>query len=67
MGCDFSTITTLKFSAMGTVEHSFQSNYIKAALIGILNLSLNWNVCISPLGGNWKVLSGLENKSGTLP
>lgn len=52
---------------MGTVAHSFQSNYIKAALVGILNLGPNWNVCISPLGGNWKVLSGLENKSGTWP
>lgn len=52
---------------MGTVAHSFQSNYIKAALIGILNFSLNWNVCVSPLGGNWKVLSELEDESGTLP
>lgn len=67
MGSDFSSTTTLKFSAMGTVAHSFQSNYIKAALIGILNLSLNWNVCASPLGGNWEVLSGLENRSGTSP
>lgn len=43
----FSGIAALKFPAMGTVPPSFQSNYIKATLMGVFQLrSQNCNVCV---------------------